>query len=240
MNAEQIYIGIGRLIEAPPVDRPAQDVQKWVGMAQAYAEEMRDPLSAGIIQTFASKIYMGTSSANNFVVHKVLGVLYKLLATAEFKAPAPSQGAFIPAGNTFDAMNAVGKVLSDARQSVLIVDPYMDEKALTDFAPLANESVAVRLLADSGAVKPTLLPAVVRWRQQYAGSRPLEARVTHQPKLLHDRTIIVDEQTVWILTQSLNAFAARSPATIVRVEGDAVRLKLDAYSDFWINGLNLA
>ena len=43
-------------------------------------------------------------------------------------------------------MAAIGKVLGTAKRDVLIVDPYADEKALTDFAPLAREGISVRML----------------------------------------------------------------------------------------------
>lgn len=49
------------------------------------------------------------------------------------------------------------------------------------------------------------------------------------PRGLHDGLIAVDHTSVWVLTQSLNAFAARAPASIVRVEGEATTLKLAAY-----------
>ena len=73
------------------------------------------------------------------------------------------QGSFIPAGNAFDAMIAVGRVLQSAASDILIVDPYMDEKVLTDFTVLAPESCFIRLLADAQHVKATLRPAATRW-----------------------------------------------------------------------------
>lgn len=162
----------------------------------------------------------------------ILGVLYRSLARAEINAPSTAQGAFIPAGNAFDAMSAVGKALAPARRDVLIIDPYMDQKALTDFAVLIPVGVGIRLLADQKHYKPSLAPAVQRWAAQHQTQRPLEARLTPE-RTLHDRLIIVDDETVWVLTQSLNAFAARSPASIVRSDGDAASLKVDAYRDLW-------
>jgi len=44
---------------------------------------------------------------------------------------------------------------------------------------------------------------------------------------------MVDGKTVWTLTRFLNAFADRSPASIVRIDGDALPLKIAAYNDFW-------
>jgi len=52
---------------------------------------------------------------------------------------------------------------------------------------------------------------------------------------LHDRLIVVDGKIVWTLTQSLNAFAARSPASLVRVDPETAALKVAAYEQLWKN-----
>lgn len=155
----------------------------------------------------------------------MLAALHVLEAEAGLKASASARGAFIPMGNAFDAMTAIGKVLTGAKHDLLIVDPYMDEKALTDFGLLAPESVFVRLLADEHNHKPTLQPAVDRWKKQYGQKRPLAARLD-KTRRLHDRLIFVDRADVWILTQSLKDFAARSPASMVRTDSDAAALKV--------------
>jgi len=163
---------------------------------------------------------------------QVVSVLHRALAKAELNAPSAVQGSFIPAGNPFDALAAVAKVLRSATQRTLIVDPYMDERALTDFALLAPELVQLNLLSDEGSVKPTLRPAAARWMAQYSQSRPLTVKLA-SAKTLHDRLIIIDDKRAFVLTQSLNAFAARSPATIVRVDDETAALKIRAYQDIW-------
>jgi len=147
---------------------------------------------------------------------EIVLLLHRTLAVAEVRAPVSAQGTFIAAGNSFDAFAAVGKVLGSATGDILIVDPYLDEKALTDFAPLAHEGISMRLLADGSAPKPTLIPASKRWATQYGAARPLDVLLA-PARTLHDRVIITDAVGVWVLTQSLNAFAVRSPASIVRV-----------------------
>jgi hypothetical protein len=141
-------------------------------------------------------------------------------------------------GNAFDALTAIGKIFGAAKRDVLIVDPYMDEKALTDFALLAPEHVEIRLLSDEHTAKPSLSVAAKRWTAQYGTNRPLAAKLA-PAKTLHDRLIMVDEVTVWVLTQSLNAFATRSPASIVRVDDETANLKIAAYKAMWGNATPL-
>jgi hypothetical protein len=131
-------------------------------------------------------------------------------------------------------LTAVGKVLGPAKKSALIIDPYMDEKALTDFGALTSEGVEMRLMSDGQTHRPTLKPASERWINQYGAKRPLEVRLAAN-RALHDRLIIIDAAVVWILTQSLNAFAARAPASIVKVDDETARLKIDAYETIWRN-----
>lgn len=165
--------------------------------------------------------------------HEIVNVLHRALARAEANAPAAARGAFIPAGAEFDVIQVLSKVLGTAKASALIVDPYMDAKVLTDFAPLAEKSVSIRLLSDSKSTDPAaLLPTATRWVKQHSTERPLEVRQT-APRLLHDRLIILDDREVWALSQSLKDFVGRSPATVLKVDGEPGALKRDAYLQMW-------
>jgi hypothetical protein len=162
----------------------------------------------------------------------MLNILRRTAAVAELQLPVEVQGTFIHAGNVFDAMLALGKVLKNAKGDVLIVDPYMDEKALSDFATFAAEGVAIRLLSDQHSVKPSLRPAYDRWVRQYGPTRPLTVRLAPD-RTLHDRVIIVDASAAYVSTQSLNALAVRSPATIMRADPETTALKIEAYEKIW-------
>lgn len=228
MNEAQRYISVGRLIEEQPDDADEHAVLRWIGRATAIAKEIDFVSSAELAAISSSTHIAGTHRT----VQKANAVLYRLLAQAELAAPMSDQGAFIAAGSALDAMSAIGRVLVQATQRLRIVDPYMDSKALTDFATLANEGVEIELLTDEKSVWPTFEPALARFRQQYGSKRPAHARLA-APRSLHDRLIVVDDKTVYTVTQSLNALANRSPASIVRVDGDSARLKIDAYDQFW-------
>ena len=80
--------------------------------------------------------------------------------------------------------------------------------------------------------RSTLKAAATKWAQQYINARPLEAQVT-PPKDLHDRLIIVDGKSAWSLTQSLKDFAARSPASAMKVDEGIALLKIEAYEKIW-------
>ncbi len=166
--------------------------------------------------------------------HEIVTILHRALARAELNAPAAARGAFIGVGAEFDALQAMGKVLREATKNLLFIDAYMDEKVLTDFAPLAPEGVVIWVFGDSSSSKvASLRPAAERWVKQYGATRPLEVRLS-APRALHDRLVVVDAGTrVWNLSQSLNHFVARSPASIVRFDADVAAMKRDHYLSLW-------
>lgn len=163
---------------------------------------------------------------------EIILVLNQVLAMLELSLPLDTQGAFITAGASLDAYAAISKILTEATSNVLIVDPYMDATAVIEVAELVPAGVRIKLLSDAAAMKPTLKPAASKWVQQYGSARPLEARVA-AARSLHDRIIITDEKTAWILTQSLKDFAQRSPATIQRADAELAVMKIEAFSAIW-------
>lgn len=234
LDPESLYVHLGRLVETmPDLNSPGPipvETNQWLGRAAALVEvafgQSVDLIS---FKVAADNLDSALRAVN---AQTIAATVHRALAKAELMAPAASQGAFIAVGESFSAVAAVSKVLAAARQSVLIVDPYADAKALTDFAVLAPEGVQVCILSDAGTVKASLKPAAESWAKQYNNARPLEVRLAAD-RSLHDRLIAVDETQAWTLTQSLKDFAARSPASIVKVDPETAALKIGAYAAIW-------
>lgn len=233
---QALYFQLGALVSSLPADLAGPgaitpEMRLWMGRACALVLQVGNRADAALIMVSTDNLegVMRASSANT-----IASIIYRSLAIAEASAPAAAQGSFIPVGRGFDAFSAISKVFAMATRQVLIVDPYMDEKALTVFAPLAAEHIQLHLLADETERKPSLLPAVGMWRNQFPTTRRVEVRLA-QSKSLHDRLIVVDGMHVWTLTQSLNAFAARSPATIARLDAETAGLKAAAFTKIWDN-----
>ena len=207
---------------------PSETLQ-WLGQLQAIVSAMKLMMDEIALRTATSMLVktQGVTGSGEIRI-----ILQRALAVAELQAPASEQGAFIAAGQKLDAYASISKVLASASRDLLVIDPYMDGKAITDFMPGATEGVTLRVLADEALVKPSLAPAVENWVAQFGAIRPLEVRLS-PARALHDRLILVDGCDVWSLTQSLKDFANRAPGSILKVDAETAKLKHDAYAQFW-------
>jgi hypothetical protein len=230
MKPEELYRRLGRIIEAaPPPPEPALSTEfmKWVGQASALINAIGDLALSAEAQLATNGLHYPDRKLK---FEKLMLLLHKALAIAELDAPPGAQGAFIPVGNTLDAYVALAKILGSAKIDVLIVDPYMDDTVITEFAASVPEGIPLRLLTDEATAKPNLAPAAMKWNQQYP-TRRLGVRLA-SPRALHDRAIFIDKTQAWTVTQSLKDLAKRSPAEIVRGD-DTAALKVSAYEAVW-------
>jgi hypothetical protein len=232
LSPEDLYRRLGRLIEECPafggVAPLSIEQLKWLGRAEALIVESNDKIAqAEFAAARASLAYPTMRAAGH---QSVMMSLYRALGIAELAAPPAAQGAFIPVGSAFDAYAAVAKIFSSATSDIFVVDPYMDETTLLDFAGAVPDNVALRLLSDSGTVKPALGPAATKWKAQYP-QRMLQVRLA-PARALHDRAILIDGKEAWTVTQSLKDLAKRSPAEIVRA-ADIAALKITSYEQIW-------
>ncbi len=190
-DPETLYRQLGRLIETLPdltqAPVPAE-VHHWIARAYALVAEVGNSGDPAIFTLHANNLGL---IGREHAAHTITTIVYRAFALAEMRAPAGVAGAFIPAHNSFDAFAALSKVLKTATKDVLIIDPYMDETALTEFGSAVPEKVCLRLMADQANCKPTLRPAAIKWVQQYRAARPLLVRLAPQ-KALHDRAIFID------------------------------------------------
>jgi hypothetical protein len=231
LDAQALYFQIGRLIEEMPELSAAgplsPDVLTWMGRADALIAAGGDFSTKMEARTAATMI--GISRQSGFELLKI--VLHRALAAAELQAPPGIRGTFIPAGSPFEAFSAMTKVFDTAREGLLIIDPYLDHRVLTEFGEAIPEGIQIRLLAGKSKHVASLVPAVSRWIVQNGAKRPLELRLA-EDRLLHDRAIIVDRKTAWTISQSFKDFAARSHAEIVSA-ADIAAEKIPAYESVW-------
>jgi hypothetical protein len=234
----EVYQGLKALAaEMPDFMGPgggSDDTLMWIGRARVLLKAVCDIPQMAAFQVAAGSL---RGSLRYDSAQTIRTIFFQGLAAAEALAPVGARGAFIAVNAAVDAYLSVHKVLETAKQSVLIVDPYLDAK-VTDFARAVAERVSVRLLTSDKRVGADLAPALARWPAQFA-TRPLEAR-TLPARSLHDRVIIIDGRNAWMVSQSFKDLAVKSPAVIQRLDPEAGEMKIAFYEDAWAQAAPLA
>ena len=239
MSAEALYMQIGRLIEEMPdltaMGPISPEAHLWLGRAHVLIGE-----AEGLPGDAEFRDHRNTFERDRLAgAERITGLLYRALARVETEVPASLADRFIPAGNVFDAMASATRIFGLARAELLIVDPYLDEKILTEFALLAPAGVTLKLLCDAAGYKEAQLTLALRkWVQQYGPTRPVEVKVT-SARALHDRLVAVDRKLVWTVGQSFNALAVRAPTSFVKSDPETATLKICAYEEIWNNANSL-
>lgn len=229
---EALYHQLGRLRNEMPnwTELGKPSTSQWIGRVLALVDAAESYLEAATLRTYFDHATRNGSNEKTAVL--IAQLIDTVIAKLELKLPADAQGAFIPAGGVFDGYQAVSKAMATAQKQVFLVDPYADDKLISDFVPLAPEGVPVFVLSDMHHAKPSLKPAVERWIAQWQDKRPLEVRLA-PARSLHDRLIVTDGSTAWVLGQSFKDLAKRAHSALVRMDPDSAALKIGAHVSMW-------
>jgi hypothetical protein len=118
----------------------------------------------------------------------------KIFDALDNKDGVPNRGVFFN-GQIFDAYVVANKIIKSAKQSIILIDNYIDETVLTILAK-KSKNVKVTLLTKD--ISKQLKLDIVKFNQQYPAS--LEAKIFN---LSHDRFLIIDDKDVYHLGASL-------------------------------------
>ena len=99
----------------------------------------------------------------------------------------PTQGVLFD-GQVFDAYELASKIIRSAKQSIVLIDGYIDENTLTH---LAKKKTGVKVLLLTKNVSKQLNLDIQKVNEQYGG---FEAK---QFSKSHDRFLIIDEKDIY-------------------------------------------
>jgi len=111
----------------------------------------------------------------------------------------PTQGVFFD-GQVFDAYELASKIIRSAKESIVLIDNYIDENTLTHLTK-KQKGVKVLLLTNSSGKQLTL--DIQKVNQQYGG---FELKAFNSS---HDRFLIIDNKEVYHLGASLKDLGKR-------------------------------
>lgn len=241
MDPDEIYHRLKAcLAQMPTFGSVETATYQWMGEASLLVKAVFGGTSL-TPSTFDSNLEgLGDIARRMDHIHKIRVTLYRAFAIAEAAAPSAARGGFIPAGARFEALRTVSTILKQGQADCLFVDPYMGSETLMDFAREAKDGTSVRLLTDRERTKPgAMQPLLQRWQDEFGPSRPIEIRFTPR-RALHDRLVIVDQSTVYLVGQSFKDLAKESPSYIQKAEGFIAVEKCEAYEEMWTGARSLA
>ena len=105
----------------------------------------------------------------------------------------PKEGIFAD-GQIYDAYEFIERLIKSAKKSILLIDNYVDESVLT---MLSEKERGVEVKVYTKEVTKALLLAQDKFNSQY-GNLSL-----HQTNRVHDRFMIIDNQTIYLIGASL-------------------------------------
>jgi hypothetical protein len=155
----------------------------------------------------------------------MLAVLHRAEADLALDVPLSPQQVFGP-GAVYDFLKALRELLSSATNSLLIVDPYLDEQVFDVYLSTVSPGIDTRLLASKYG---TALKASAQKFMAQTGAT-VSIRTSSQ---LHDRVVFVDAASCWVLGQSIKDAAVKGPTYIAPLDPEATQLKLSAYDALW-------
>lgn len=223
------------LREAPPLvyGEPLTDKDlRWLGRAEAILTAAATVgVSSELLDFRVARQLLGSYNHNR---EALLASLHTAYCHAELAAPATAQGAFIPAGDTWNGYAAIVKLVQRQCDDLLLIDPYLSAALFTDFAPHSVARAGLRCLTSKrNELHAALEAAAQRWADDVLGrAKPVEVRYAANGAL-HDRLIIFDRTEVYLISQSLKDIAKRSPASVSRAEPELASLKIDHYETLW-------
>lgn len=105
----------------------------------------------------------------------------------------PKEGIFAD-GQIYDAYEFIERLIKSAKESILLIDNYVDESVLT---MLSGKNKGVQVDIYTKELSNALLLAQDKFNSQY-GKLSI-----HQTNRVHDRFMIIDNQTIYLIGASL-------------------------------------
>jgi hypothetical protein len=169
--------------------------------------------------------YLGMPQTREGNLMQLMGILHRALADLQLDTPSKPDQAFGP-GAVYDFFKALKDLLSTATKTVMVVDPYLDDQVFVTYISGISPTVSVKLLTTKTGEQ--FRPALEKYRTQH--SQDIQARKT---KAIHDRVVMIDGASCWVLGQSINNAAKSKPTYIAPVSPDTAAEKIRTYLGIW-------
>jgi hypothetical protein len=226
MNKLALLAELRALAEtAPSFDLwdPSSPIQQsWLGRVHALLARWNME-EANTFRTATDVMGVELLRANSLT--KVFGILNRAIADLELQVPTIGSGTTGP-GAIFDFTKVLRELLASAMESILIVDPVLDEQVFTGYLSSIQPQVVIRLLVREKAdsLKPAM-DAIVTQKKL-----PLELRESDG---VHDRIVCIDGRSCWVSGQPMKISVRTKQSYLAPLAAEVAELKLNYYQGVW-------
>jgi hypothetical protein len=205
----------------------SEDHQQWLGQAHALLSRWNS------FEAMSAKVAidsLGYSQMREGSITKLFAVIYRAIAELELRQSDSSEAHFerISAG---DYLRALSGVVDLAVESLLIVEPYLDEMSFDAFRLMLQRPIRLRFLVNehSENLKQHLLTKTTSLGDANL-FRPIEIR---KNPLQHDRLVIIDQCQCWLLGQSILGAPTLKTSYLLPMSSDVAARKMTSYDKAW-------
>jgi hypothetical protein len=226
MNKLALLAELRALAETAPSfdlwDPSSQVQQSWLGKVHALLSRWNME-EANTFRTATD--VMGVELLRPNSLTKVFGILNRAIADLELQVPTIGSGTTGP-GAIFDFTKVLRELLSSAMESILIVDPALDEQVFTGYLSSIQPQVVIRLLVreKADALKPTM-DAIMAQK-----SIPMELR---ESEGVHDRIVCIDGRSCWVSGQPMKISVRTKQSYLAPLAAEVAEAKLNYYQEVW-------
>ena len=199
---------------------------EWLGKASAMIRAWDEKEGADVSSSIRNDIGEVSSAYHKRAVSRVVGTVHRAIANLEVFGVAQQGDHVFGPGAVYDFFKALNDLISSATQSILVVDPYLDDEVFDSYLSAVAKTVRVRLLARVRA--GNLKAAITKFVAQNGVN--IEARLSDS---IHDRVLFVDDRSCWVLGQSIKDAAKTKPTYLAPLDHDTVTMKKAVYEGIW-------
>jgi hypothetical protein len=130
-------------------------------------------------------------------------------------------------GDRYDFFRDLKSIIRNAKNELLIIDPYLNGEAFDTYLSEVDLLVNVRILVGNRCSK-VIKEYVDRHKTQYNSS--IKVKKSNE---LHDRVIFVDDDVSWIIGGSINDACKKKATYLIPLATSITEAKCAIYSEIW-------
>jgi len=204
------------------IDPSSPEVSAWIGRTHALLKK-HDLMAAISFNTDSDFLHIPLTAKNNWSTMRT--IINTAISTLELETPQEHQQVYGP-GSSYDFYRDLKKIFCSAKNSLFLIDPYINEEVFDLYIDAVPGNVKIRLL--TGQVSNALKTIIGKYK-----SKPGVQFKAKTSKKIHDRVVIIDLNECWVLGQSIKDAAKKKPTYIAPLPSDVVQQKVQHYEDIW-------